>query len=204
MRIFYDFEFLENGQTIEPISVGMVTDDGRELYAVFEETGSGELHRRICDHTWLMEHVVPSLPLAFGTVPRAPGGGVGGSFVLDWSSNLVMPRRMIRNAVRDLFDATVKPELWAYYGAYDHIALMQLFGRMIDRPSRMPMYTNDLKQLCNQLGDPKLPPQEAGEHNALEDARWNKLVHRFLAGIASSRECSIPGSSFTPDLPTFK
>ena len=32
--IDYDFEFLEDGSTIEPISIGMVCEDGREYYAV--------------------------------------------------------------------------------------------------------------------------------------------------------------------------
>ena len=31
MRVFYDFEFLEDYHTIDPISVGMVREDGREL-----------------------------------------------------------------------------------------------------------------------------------------------------------------------------
>lgn len=183
MRIFYDTEFLEDGRTIELISIGMVSEDGRELYAVSEEAGSGELYRRICGQPWLMKHVVPSLPLS----PKDRGGSnigwsadLGDYFRLDWNSNLVMPRRMIRNAVSDFLSATASPELWAWYGAYDHVALMQLFGRMIDRPKAVPMFTNDLKQLCNLLGNPKLPKQEAGEHNALEDARWNRGVHEFL------------------------
>jgi hypothetical protein len=32
--IDYDLEFLEDGRTIELISIGMVCDDGREYYAV--------------------------------------------------------------------------------------------------------------------------------------------------------------------------
>ncbi len=31
-RYFYDCEFLENGNTIELISIGIVADDGREYY----------------------------------------------------------------------------------------------------------------------------------------------------------------------------
>lgn len=34
MRIYYDCEFLEDGNTIDLISMGMVAEDGRELYAV--------------------------------------------------------------------------------------------------------------------------------------------------------------------------
>src|SRR4051812_11038169 len=34
MKYFYDTEFLEDGQTIELISIGIVAEDGREYYAV--------------------------------------------------------------------------------------------------------------------------------------------------------------------------
>ena len=37
MRIFYDTEFLDDGKTIDLISIGMVAEDGRELYAVSSE-----------------------------------------------------------------------------------------------------------------------------------------------------------------------
>jgi len=37
MKIFYDCEFIENGTTIDLISIGMVTSDGREYYAISEE-----------------------------------------------------------------------------------------------------------------------------------------------------------------------
>ena len=34
MRYFYDTEFLEDGETIDLISIGIVAEDGREYYAV--------------------------------------------------------------------------------------------------------------------------------------------------------------------------
>lgn len=202
MLVFYDTEFLENGKTIELISIGMTTEDGRELYAVSEEAGSGELHRKICKQPWLMKHVVPSLPLA----PNGRGIGwnadTGDYFTLDWSSNTIMPLRMLRNVVRDFLSAVPDLELWANYAAYDHVALMQLFGRMVDRPDGIPMYTNDLQQLRKQLGSPALPPQKEGKHNALEDARWNRSAYQFLAGSSVDRSSKILGSTFIPDVST--
>ncbi len=73
-----------------------------------------------------------------------------------------------------------KPELWGYYAAYDHVALCQLFGTMMDLPKGWPMWTHDIKQLCETLGDPQLPEQGKGEHHALADARWNKQVYEWL------------------------
>ena len=74
-----------------------------------------------------------------------------------------------------------KPELWGYYSAYDHVVFCQLFGTMMNLPKGYPMYTRDIKQWCDQLGNPKLPEQGKGEHHALADARWNKLAWEFLA-----------------------
>jgi hypothetical protein len=73
-----------------------------------------------------------------------------------------------------------KPEFWAYYGAYDWVALCQLFGALIEIPKGWPYYCRDIKQFCDSLGNPKLPEQGKGEHNALADARWNKVAYDFL------------------------
>lgn len=37
MRYFYDCEFIEDGRTIELVSIGVVCEDGREFYAVSTE-----------------------------------------------------------------------------------------------------------------------------------------------------------------------
>jgi len=177
-RYFYDTEFLEDGKTIELISIGIVASDGRELYAVNAKAGRGKLYDRIASNKWLMDNVVPSLPLAPGSPVVMPtifsGGAVSrGFFTFDDSSNVVMPPRMIRNAVRDflLHDPDAAVELWADYGAYDHVALCQLFGPMIALPEGMPMFTSEFQQAWRARGCPGLPKQEDGEHNALADAR---------------------------------
>ena len=51
---------------------------------------------------------------------------------------------------------------------------------MLDLPKGMPMYTRDIKQLCDQIGNPKLPQTGKDEHDALSDARWNLTAWRFL------------------------
>ena len=44
MRFFYDCEFIEDGTTIDLVSIGVVGEDGREFYAVsteFDAAGPG-------------------------------------------------------------------------------------------------------------------------------------------------------------------
>jgi hypothetical protein len=98
----------------------------------------------------------------------------------------VLPNEVIAGLWRDFvleaqedneFD---KPELWAYYGAYDHVIVSQLFGRMLDLPDGHPMYTMDIKQRWHNEGQPELPRQEANAHRALDDARWNKLAYEYI------------------------
>lgn len=170
MKIFYDTEFIENGQTIDLISIGMVAEDGRELYLVNREVSLD----RIATHDWLVSNVVPSLPLS-----RDEHG------VLTWNTlhsdwQHATNKAGIAHLVKRFVLAEPDPQLWAWYGAYDHVALCQLFGTMMYLPSGFPMWTNDLKQECVRLGDPNLPEQPDGVHNALADARHNKIRAEFL------------------------
>lgn len=153
-RYFLDTEFIEDGRTIDLISIALVCEDGRELY----------LCNRDCDTSraspWVMQHVVPLLP-----PPQ---------------SELWVPRQGIAEAVQDFVKPEPKPEFWAYYADYDWVAVCQLFGRMVDLPSHFPKFCMDLKQWSVMLGGVRLPTQEHGAHNALEDARWNRRAFYFL------------------------
>ncbi len=56
MRYFYDTEFIDDGRTIELISIGVVAEDGREYYAVsteFDPERAG---------SWVRANVLPKLP----------------------------------------------------------------------------------------------------------------------------------------------
>lgn len=190
MQIYYDTEFLEDGLTISLISIGMVRPDGKQLYLINDAIMGGDLHHRICANNWLLENVVSQLPLRaengkrpWGVAPdKAPGSR--GWFCPDSTSNLYVPRRYIRNAVRDFISEVPEPQLWAWFGAYDHVALAQLFGTMSNLPPNVPMWTNDLEQLLEERGiDPTSLPQQQGQaHNALDDARHLMLVHQTVMG----------------------
>ena len=179
--ISYDLEFLEDGRTIELISIGMVCDDGREYYAVNRDMPV----RRIRKHPWLMENVVPHLPQGRGDrrnhVPR--------SWLFDYADPVVKHRQRIADDVAAFIQAAdaVEPALWADYGAYDHVCLAQLWGPMMRLPLGVPMWTHDLRQEIERLGvDPAdLPEQAEGVHNALADARHVRTVRRWLAERAT-------------------
>lgn len=174
MRYWYDTEFLEDGSTIKLVSIGIVAEDGREYYAVNSDMPVERINR----HEWLMANVWPSLPLRGRKEAGYSQKGTPG--VLDTSSSLVKPRWVIANEVRDFLLAGEDVELWAWYGAYDHVALAQLYGPMIRLPKGLPMFTHDVRQLVDFTGVDQLPQQAEGQHNALADARHVRVMHEHI------------------------
>ena len=167
MKYFYDTEFIEDGKTIDLISIGIIAEDGRTYYAISKEFNS----KNASD--WVVENVLNKLPernVNLSDVSISPR--------VKEESFLWKTREQIKNDIID-FIGEDKPEFWAYYADYDHVAFCQLFGKMIDLPKGYPMYTNDLKQLCMSKGNPKLPKTE-NEHNALDDAKWVKNMYEYL------------------------
>ncbi|CAM2969973.1 polyadenylate-specific 3'-exoribonuclease AS [Saccharomonospora xinjiangensis] len=155
VRFFYDTEFIEDGKTIELVSIGVVDESGREFYAVSTEFDEGKAG------PWVREHVLTKLP--------SPGDRA-------WRS-----RERIR---ADLLDFLGRPrdgiELWAWYAAYDHVALAQLWGPMPSLPRQLPRFTRDLRQRWDDVGRPKLPSPPDDAHDALADARHNLRRWRVI------------------------
>lgn len=174
-RIFYDCEFLEDGRTIELISIGMVREDGAELYRVIN---SVSLITSAWRHPWLRENVVAHLP-----VREDPYGHVGG---WNWDRNhpdypALKTRDLVAAEVRDFILGVPDPQLWAYYAATDFVALYQLWGPLVNRPEGIPVRVNDLAQEADRLGVADLPSLPgATEHNALSDAREVRYRYQWL------------------------
>jgi hypothetical protein len=132
MRVWYDAEFSTTAPDIGLVSLGAVAEDGREFYAVSTEFDPDAAH------PWVKKNVLPQLP--------PPGDPA-------W-----MTRAALREALLDFLGS--EPVLWAWYGAYDHVALCQLW---------------------EHLGRPPLPSQAEGLHHALDDARHVRVRWEALA-----------------------
>jgi inhibitor of KinA sporulation pathway (predicted exonuclease) len=154
-RYFVDTEFLEDGKTIELVSIGVVCEDGREYYAVSADFDPAAAI------TWVREHVLPQLP-----PPSDPA----------WKS-----RHVIRNELLAFMTADGRdPETWAWFGDYDHVVICQLWGAMPELPRALPRFTRELRQEWERLGKPTIPEQTSGRHHALEDARHNARIWAVL------------------------
>jgi hypothetical protein len=61
MRYWYDWEFDEDGQTIKPISLGMVSEDGRELHLI-NETYFKQMEKGLVKpNSFVREHVLDKI-----------------------------------------------------------------------------------------------------------------------------------------------
>jgi 3' exoribonuclease, RNase T-like len=186
MRYFLDTEFLDDGTTIDLISLGMVAEDGRELYVC-------NLDARLdlaAKDSWMKENVLAKLPpfgdkawmhkrgnwpcpgireavLDFMLTPEVAGRPPSWPMLSSWPlSECPTPDGK-------------KPEIWGYYSSYDWVAFCQIFGKMLDLPRQFPKFCRDLKTLADDIQAPKFPKPE-GAHNALVDAHWNRNFYDFL------------------------
>ncbi|WP_027346649.1 polyadenylate-specific 3'-exoribonuclease AS [Hamadaea tsunoensis] len=159
-RYFYDCEFIEDGVTIDLVSIGVVDEHGREFYAISSQFDESKAI------PWVRRNVLDKLP--------SPGDPA-------WRS-----RERLRDELLAFLAEPLGPddemELWAWYAAYDHVALAQLWGPMQALPRVIPRFTKDLRQLWDDAGRPPLPDAAAARHDALVDARHNLARWDAMAG----------------------
>jgi hypothetical protein len=175
-RYFYDFEFEENGQDIIPISLGMVSEDNRELnlincdylysYAFHEEYWYKGIIKSN-PSPWLIDNVIEPLLSKLG---RYSFTWEEPSWVL-WG---VIVQEFISDGGK--YKSRDDIELWGYYAAYDHVCLAQLFGCMGNLPEPIPMFTHEIMQLRKEQPYPPRDLTLLPEHNALADAKFQKLL----------------------------
>lgn len=164
-RIFFDFEFMEDGNTIIPISLGLVDELNNRLYMVNKEADLS------LANDFVTAEVIPNLYPSF--IP----------------TKVVTKQEMAQKALEfiNINSSSIpyKIEMWGYYADYDWVCFCQLYGRMVDIPNGLPMFAMDIKQVAEMYGNPELPSAGKGEHNALADAYCNKRAYNYLmSGIA--------------------
>lgn len=149
---FIDTEFIDDGEKIYFISIGVVCEDGREYYAVSKEFDI----QQAWSNDWIRENVIPHIIQSESEKTKE-----------DIKADLMWffhPEKIEDEVV-----------LWGYYCAYDWVAFCQLFGRMIDLPKYFTDQCYDLKQEADKIGIDleKEVPKNGNSHNALADAWWN-------------------------------
>lgn len=191
MRVYYDCEFIDDGRTIDLVSIGAVREDGLSYYAISSEFDKG----KFLSERWMVQNVLPYLPFKLhhkimddhGSLQHDAGFELTLVPLPDHPDvNLIKDRATIRQELGEfIYKASTYRSpisLWGYFSAHDHICLTQLWGPMVKLPPHIPQRTNDLQQEASRLGVSRVefPRQGQKRHNALEDARWHKELHDFL------------------------
>lgn len=151
MKIYFDTEFIEDDKTIDLISIGLVREDGYELYLENREVDWSKAS------PWVLTNVFPF----------CQRDGV-----------VQVTRTQIAKQIQEF--AGEKPEFWAYYADYDWVVLCQLYGTMMQLPPNFPMFCRDVRQLMDGKPRRGMPKQLGVKHHALEDARWVRDAYLWL------------------------
>ena len=178
MKIFFDTEFLEDGKTIDLISIGLVREDGKELYLINKDMNV----RKAIKDVWVRENVMKGI----------------------FSEMVLMRDRFLQDNERGFSERNFKnllyycgqskveiaesiihfvgkfPVFYGYCADYDWVVLMQLYGKMIDKPSDWRFYCRDLRQTADEISFDTSLLMQVNEHNALDDARWNFLLFKQM------------------------
>lgn len=179
MLYFIDCEFIErtvNGVlTLELISIGIVSEDNRELYLI------NSISRESIEkaNEWVKRNVLNTL--------------------YDWkfkgirSYIRIKPElkqyyksiNQIKQDILDFVAADSEPKFWGEWSSYDWCCLCSCFGSMIDLPSNFPMRCRDIIQLAEDhlnISSNDLPEslEVDGNHNALLGAKSVKMRYEWL------------------------
>lgn len=156
LRLFMDTEFIETDKSIDLLSIGIVTEDGREYYAEMAEADWGRAS------PWVQQNVLPHL----GKVQPLRDEQIRADIMA-----LIGDRR---------------PIFVGYYPSYDWVAWCQLWGTMMQLPDGWPRYILCVKQYAVHLGNPPLPFNKTVQHHALNDARWTYEAWQHLDSLKRS------------------
>jgi hypothetical protein len=219
MKFFLDTEFHEfkKGKrilgiqtaaidTIDLISIGIVTETGETLYEICNEFDI----EAAWNNEWLNANVLTKLfqdllnlekEFPFGTIDVSDYNVKNLAYLLrnQGSTKAVIAERVKNfvylhseindpNAIANWEDVKHRfpVEFYGYYADYDWVVLCWLFGRMIDMPKGFPYYCKDLKQMFDEEGElgpdwmQENCPTPVEEHNALADAKWNLDLYNAL------------------------
>lgn len=194
MKYFIDTEFIEGKQyiripftnikigetkpTIDLISIGIVSEDGREYYAISKDFNLKEAWNRYDVENydrqnnllsiprktyWIRENilllifnelksrVVQKLDFTYKNLYKLIKmfGKSNEEIAFQIKKFVGFPSYFPNNPIMKNCETT-KPEFYAYYASYDWVVFCWLFGRMVNLPKGFPMYCRDLKQMLDE------------------------------------------------------
>lgn len=201
MKYFVDCEFIEDGRTIDLISIGIVASDGREYYAISTEFNEAKAS------DWVRKNVLANLPPKYLNLSDPSISPRLKEEHKAWRSRQAIKEDLLilfaggipdsKAAQRLDWDKAIKGlEIWGEWCSYDWVAFCQIFGEMMDLPQGLPMRCRDIIQYSeDHLGIPsdRLPPslETEGNHHALLGAKTVMTRYSWLKERESVRSLGL-------------
>ena len=163
MKIFFDTEFtgLHQGTTL--ISIGMIAEDGRELYCELNDYDKTQID------DWLKDNVIANL---HNTNP--------------------INTEQLRKAVEGFIEPYDKVEIWSDCLSYDWVLFCQIFGHAFNIPKNVYYIPFDIcPLLLEKVGDADINREEyAGNMIEVNDSHnWGVKKHNALWDAYVIRAC---------------
>lgn len=181
MRFFIDTEFHEgfnkplfgkNRHFIDLISIGIVSENGDEYYAISRDfdikaawnswqprTGQGDRNNHEPREYWLRENVLKPIfdELLMKDEPMLYHAESVYCFTLSRFKELIKKygksNDQIASEIKDFVIKNTEssfPKFYGYYADYDWVLFCSLYGKMINLPIEFPYFCYDIKQIMNE------------------------------------------------------
>lgn len=153
-KIFFDTEFTGLHQNTTLISIGMVAEDGRELYCELLDYDKKQVD------PWIQENVIRNL----------------------LKTNLI-DKESLKKAIEGFIEPYEKVEMWSDCLAYDWVLFNEIWGHAFNIPKKINYIPFDLCTLLKLRDiDPDINREEfvgmiGVKHNALHDAKVIKACY---------------------------
>ncbi len=179
-KVFFDTEFTGLHQNTTLISIGCVSDSGKEFYAEFTDYDKSQVDG------WLQENVLDNLTLQPLGNPNAP---------VVWPKiHFCGTKDRIKTELSKWLSKFDDVEIWSDTLAYDWVLFNQLFGHAFSIPENVYYIPFDIATLMKVSGiDPDINREDfAGmheakttdvKHNALWDAKVIRQCYEMLKNI---------------------
>ncbi|MGL4617722.1 MAG: 3'-5' exoribonuclease domain-containing protein [Xenococcaceae cyanobacterium] len=180
MKYFLDCEFIEDGKTIDLISIGIVCEDGREYYAINNDC---KFHLA---NDWVWENVLK--PIGISPIFKNGRGREPSTSQINVETQKdFRNKQQIKEQLGYFFnlDRRQNIEIWGEWCSYDWVAFCQIFGTMQDLPEGFPMRCRDIIQYAEDYLNilvEELPTslETEGNHNALLGAKTVKQRYEYI------------------------
>lgn len=186
-KIFFDCEFTGLKKDADLISIGLISDNGKEFYAEFTDFNKS----KIDDLNWITQNVLNNT-IAFGSSDLL-------DIVTDETTYHKGTKLQILSELLDWLDQFEEIQMISDVCHYDYVLFIDIFGTAFDLPDKISACCHDINQdiadyyMVSDAEAFDISREEiltkngmlalGDKHNSLYDARVIKYIYEIIKGI---------------------